>query len=176
MYMVNVYLPEQSSLCLSSVCVSVLGTVSGGLQLRGSSVLWGCWGCGYPWHVPAAWPCWPSPCLVRICTFGGFPGFPNTLLWFPAHVHIIISNQGAFTYVRITIYKLLSLIIPLSVSCTPQNLHNNQTSKPEPFTGRKVFPLYYFNKINYNDQLNLNLLFRFFFSCESIEMRVKSKL
>lgn len=120
-------------------------------------------GVGTPGTCQQPGPCWPSPCLVGICTFGGFPGFPNTLVWFPAHVHIIISNQGAFTYVRITIYKVLNLIIPLSVSCTPQNLHNNQTSKPEPFTGRKVFPLYYFNKINYNDQLNLNLLFRFFF-------------
>lgn len=39
MYMVNVYLPEQSSLCLSSVRVSVLGAVPGGVQLRAPPAL-----------------------------------------------------------------------------------------------------------------------------------------
>lgn len=42
MYMVNVYLPEQSSLCLPSARVSVLGTVPGGVQLRAPPAL-GVW-------------------------------------------------------------------------------------------------------------------------------------
>lgn len=161
MYVVNVYLPEQSSLCLSSVGVSVLGAVPGGVQLRAPPAL-GLQGVWVPLARATslallAWRPWRGPAHL-----GDFPGFPYTFVWFPVHVHIIISNQATFTYVRIIIYSVLSLIIPLSVSCTSQNLHNNQTSKPEPFTGRKVFPLYYFNKINYNDQLNLNLHFRFF--------------
>lgn len=172
MYMVNVCLPEQRSLCFSNVCVLVLKTVRG-------------WGGGVGSPPREAAPKsqqvlggWKPPARVsslallsqlaggasaRTARSGCFPVFANAPVWFPVRIRIIISKKDTFELVRIIIYKVLSLIIPLSLSCPPWNLHNNQTSKPEPFTGRKVFPLHYFNKINYNDQFNLNLPCRFFF-------------
>lgn len=44
----------------------------------------GLWGCGCPWHVPAAWP---SPCLealVRTCTFVG-------ISWLSQHICMVPS-------------------------------------------------------------------------------------
>lgn len=170
--MVNVYLPEQRSLCFAKcLCVgaencSTRGSVA---VLRGADAPVTCAQLG-PAIQPAARRDLQGP-----APSGCFPAFANVCVWFPVRIHIIISNKDTFTLVRIITYQVLSLVIPLSISCTPQNLHNNQTSKPEPFSGRKDFPLYYFNKINYNDQFNLNLLFRYFF-CKSIEMRLKSKL
>lgn len=121
--MVNVCFPEQRSLCFSNVCV--LGLKRG---LRRERVLCGPRGGGSAGPAPS----------------GQSPGFADVRVWLPARIHVIISKKETFTFVRIIIHKVLSLIIPLSVSRTPWNLHNNRTSKPEPFTGRKVFPLYYF--------------------------------
>lgn len=45
------------------------------------------WGCGCPWHVPAAWLCWPSPCmeaLMRTCTSGG-------VSWLSQHICMVPS-------------------------------------------------------------------------------------
>lgn len=72
------------------------------------------------------------------------PVLTNVWVWFPVQKHIITVKKDMFSVVRIIIYKTLSLIMSLSVSGTPQNLHNNQTSKLEPFTRRKVFLIYYF--------------------------------
>lgn len=72
------------------------------------------------------------------------PVLTNVRVWFPVQKHIITVKKDMFSVVRIIIYKTLSLIMSLSVSGTPQNLHNNQTSKLEPFTRRKVFLMYYF--------------------------------
>lgn len=141
--MVNVYLLEQRSLCFSSVYVSVTRTVRGGLcHGRLFCNVWSCLGVQVPPALslsqPIAWRDQRGPAPL-----GRFPVFANVCVWFPVSIHIIISKKGTFTFVRIIIYRVLSLIIPLSISCTPQHLHNNQTSKPEPFTGKKVFPLYY---------------------------------
>lgn len=147
--MVNVYLPEQRSLCFSNVYVLVLKTVRGGLHHE--RLLRNLWNCSGVWMPPArvstlALPSQPPGWRDRRrpARSGCFPVFANVCVWFPLRIHIIISKKDTFTFVRIIIYKVLSLIIPLSISCTPRNLHNNQTSKPESFTGRKVFPLYYF--------------------------------
>lgn len=76
------------------------------------------------------------------------PILTNVRVWFPVQKHIIIvkkkKKKGMFSVVRIIIYKTLILIMSLSISGAPRNLHNNQTSKLEPFTRRKVFLIYYF--------------------------------